>query len=61
MTKLERAKAYLGTNWVGHPHYVPRARHSSREFLYVPARKPYLCAVAEAGQKARAANPFITR
>lgn len=56
--KIDRAKEYLGTNWVGHPDYQRQPRHSNDPLIYGPARQPYLTKVIEAGAAARARNPF---
>jgi len=61
MSKLEAAKAYLGDNWVGHPDYTPRARHSTNPRFYAPARQPYLHQVSTAAAEARARNPFFNK
>lgn len=59
MSKIEEAKEYLGTNWVGHPNYVPRARHSTNPRFYIPARQPYLRAVSHAASADRLRNKFF--
>lgn len=48
--KLQAAKEYLGPRWVGHPDYQYHPRHSTIPHIYVPARQPYLRAVALAAK-----------
>ena len=59
MSKLQDAKEYLGQNWVGHPNYTPRPRHSTNPGSYLPARQPYLSAVSHAAAAARLRNKFF--
>lgn len=48
--KLQAAKSYLGNRWIGHPEYQYSPRHSNFPHIYIPARQPYLRAVAEAAK-----------
>ena len=57
MSKIEAAKAFLGTRWVGHPDYKFDPRHSPDQRLYVPARQPYLRSIEKAAAASRLSNP----
>lgn len=59
--KREAALAILSTNWVGHPDYQFRARHSTNPNIYVPARSLYLFGIAQLAANARDANPAFHR
>lgn len=61
MSKVQEAKELLGQNWVGHPNYIPRPRHSTNPCSYIPARQPYLRAVALAAEADRLRNKFFNR
>lgn len=48
----------LGTNAVCHPAYVFNPRHSNDPQVYMPAREPYLSAIARRAAEANARNPI---
>ncbi len=47
----------LGSDWVLHPDYIFRPRHSTDPLVYGPARAAYLHLVAQLAAEARSRNP----
>jgi hypothetical protein len=57
----KRMYELLGVNWVGHPDYVPKARHSFNPDIYVPARQDFLNRIAYCARVDRERNPAFRR
>jgi hypothetical protein len=57
----KRMYELLGVNWVGHPEYVPNARHSHNPDIYGPAREAFLNHIAYRARVDRERNPAFRR
>jgi hypothetical protein len=57
----KRMYELLGVNWVCHPEYVPKARHSFNPDIYGPARQDFLNRIAYCARVDRERNPAFRR